>query len=134
MANVLNRFVFPFISSVSDWELFIQLCGAVFRTLRLTVVSEITNIIPWVTVESLFESILVEVVSNESNAPTQNEQSIEAAIFDHFIGFMMSEGATAPQHIHEAHRNCTINIQNQICFLLRCHLLDSKRKVEDCIV
>lgn len=55
------------------------------------------DIISRVTVERSLQPLLIEMVSNETDAATQNEETIEGADFDVLISLLRSEGTTVTE-------------------------------------
>lgn len=99
--------------------------------------NDIGDVVPWMAVESLLESLLVHVMTNESYAATQHKQRVDGAHIDVLLcllavkiqnkltthltllelSLLPSEGAAVAQHIDESGGNDTIHIQNQIWLL-----------------
>lgn len=55
----------------------------------------IKDILPWMAVERLLESFLVKRVTNETNAPGQDEKAIKVANFNDLNNFLLCEHSTA---------------------------------------
>lgn len=54
----------------------------------------ITDVIPWVSVQALFEPLLIEEVPNEANTATKDEETIESSVLDDILGFIFGEEIT----------------------------------------
>ena len=54
----------------------------------------ITDVIPRVSVQALFEPFLIEEVSNEANTSTKDEETIESSVLDDILGFIFGEEIT----------------------------------------
>lgn len=76
------------------------------------------------------ETLLVEVVGNQTNATAENEETVENThshvVFDLFAG----EGTTAAHEIHKADRNATVDVQNEVVLLGSGHRFDGNGVVE----
>lgn len=49
---------------------------------------DVTDVVPWVSVESLLQALLVHVMSDESNAAAQHEQRVDGTDVDVFLSFL----------------------------------------------
>jgi len=85
-------------------------------------------------VERLLEAVLIKVVANETTRPTKDKETIEAATFDDFIRFRLAPCSTATNHVDKDNSDATINIENEVRFLLRRELLDSKGIIQNSVV
>lgn len=47
--------------------------------------NDIGDVVPWMAVESLLESLLVHVMTNESYAASQHKQRVDGAYIDVFL-------------------------------------------------
>jgi hypothetical protein len=72
------------------------------------------DIIGWVTVKWCPESLLIEVVANETDTTSKNEETIQCSDFNVFIGFFTSEGAAIAKKVHKADGNATIHVKNEL--------------------
>ena len=66
------------------------------------------------TVQRCTQTLLIEVVTNETDAATKNEETIQSADFDVFVSFLWCEGTTVSQKVDEADGNTTIDVQNKL--------------------
>jgi hypothetical protein len=83
-----------------------------------------------VAVQRRAQALLVEVVTNETNRTTEDEQAIQSSNLDVLVRLFARERAGVAQEIDEANRNASINIEDK-CVLLGCrHLFDRERVVE----
>ena len=58
----------------------------------------ITDIIPWMPVQALFEPLLIEEVSNEADTATEDKESIESSVLNYVLRFIFGEEATEIFH------------------------------------
>lgn len=49
---------------------------------------DVGDVVPWVSVESLLQALLVHVMSDESNAAAQHEQRVDGANVDVLLSFL----------------------------------------------
>jgi hypothetical protein len=67
-----------------------------------------------VTVKRCPQPLLIQVVPNETNAATEDEQSIQSTDLDVFLGFLECEGTTIPQEINKADRNAAVDVKDEL--------------------
>lgn len=103
-------------------------------------------------IETLLQSFLIHVVSNEANATTQNEQRVDSSNVDVLLCFLAEverksekvmlifmifiilkqnkilprESSTIPQHINETAGDDSVNVENEIWFFTCSNFLDFK--------
>lgn len=66
------------------------------------------------TIERSSEPLLIEMVTNETNATAKNEETVERANLNVFVGFFTGEGTTIAQKINEADSNATIDVEDKL--------------------
>lgn len=82
------------------------------------------------TVQRRAQPLLVEVMPNETDAASENEQAVERTNLDVLVRLFRRERARITQQVNEAHRDTAVDVQDERV-LLRCgDLLDSKGVVE----
>jgi hypothetical protein len=67
-----------------------------------------------VTVERCPESLLVKMVTNETDATTENKETVEGADLNVLVGFFTSKGAAITQEVNKADCDATIDIQDEL--------------------
>ena len=55
---------------------------------------DITDVVPRVSVQALFEPFLIEEVSNEANTSTKDKETIESSVLDDILSFIFGEEIT----------------------------------------
>ena len=55
---------------------------------------DITDVVPRVPVQALFEPFLIEEVSNEANTSTKNKETIESSVLDDIFSFIFGKEST----------------------------------------
>jgi hypothetical protein len=68
------------------------------------------DIIRRVTVQRCAEPLLVKMVTNESNATTENEQPVERPDLDVLARLFWGEGAAVPEEIDEADGDAAVDV------------------------
>jgi hypothetical protein len=58
-------------------------------------------------------------VTNKPDAAPENKEAVEAAAFYTLVGFLRGEGSTTSEHVNKANCNAPVDVQDQICLLLR---------------
>jgi len=67
-----------------------------------------------VTVERRPQPLLIQVVSNETDATTEDEQAIQSTDLDVLVSFLWRESTTVSQEINEAHGDATVNVEDEL--------------------
>lgn len=65
-------------------------------------------------VQRCTESLLVEVVSNETDAAAKDEETVEGPDLDIFIGFFRGEGTTVAQEVDEANGDTAVDVKDKL--------------------
>lgn len=81
-------------------------------------------------VETGAQSLLVEVVSNETNAAAKNKETVENSHLHVVLDFLGRESTTVAHQVNEADSNATIDVQNEVVLLGGGDGLDSDSIVE----
>lgn len=82
------------------------------------------------TVQSGAQSLLVEVVRNQTDATTEDEQSVQNTHPHVVLDFLTRESAAVAHQVHEADGNAAVNVQDQVVLLRGGDRLDGNRVVE----
>lgn len=72
------------------------------------------DVIRGVTVQRRAQALLVKMMTNEPNAAPEHEQPIQRADLDVFVRLLRRERARVAQQVHEAHRNTTVDVQDEL--------------------
>ena len=82
------------------------------------ILSRVTyDIVPWMSVETGAQSLLVEEMGNKTNAATENEKTVENTHLKVVLGLFGGEGATVAEQVDEADGDTSINVQDQVVLL-----------------
>jgi hypothetical protein len=92
---------------------------------------QVGNVIPRVSVESSTQSLLVEVVSNETNAAAKDEETVENSHLHVVLNFLGRESTAVAHQVDEADSDATIDVQNEVVLLGGGDGLDSDGIVEE---
>lgn len=76
-------------------------------------------------VETSAQSLLVKVVSNQTHAATQNEETVEDTHLHVVLRLLSGESTAVAHEIHEAHSNATVDVENEVVLLGSCDSLNS---------
>ena len=60
------------------------------------------------------ETLLVEVVADETDRTAEDEQAVQRADLDVLIGFLGSKCARITQEINEANGDASVNVENEL--------------------
>jgi hypothetical protein len=67
-----------------------------------------------VTVQRCTQPLLVKVVTDETNASSEDEQPVQGADLDVFICFFGCEGTRVAKEVDEADGNATVDVKNEL--------------------
>ncbi len=67
-----------------------------------------------VAVQRRAQALLVEVVADETNAASENEQPIQGTNLDVLIRLLRRESARVAQQVHEAHSDTAVHVQDEL--------------------
>lgn len=81
-------------------------------------------------VQTRAETLLVEVVGNQTNATAQDEQTIEHTHAHVVLDLFGGEGSAVAQQIHKADCYTSVNVQDQVVLLGRGDGLDGNGVVQ----
>ena len=66
------------------------------------------------TVQRCAQSLLVEVVADETNASSEHEQAVQRADLDILVSLFWREGTRVTKEIDKADRNAAVNVKNEL--------------------
>lgn len=72
------------------------------------------DIVRRMTVEGCPESLLIKVMTDESNASSKNEQSVQGTDLDVLIGFFAGESTAITEQVDEADGDASIDVQDEL--------------------
>ena len=78
---------------------------------------KVGDIVPWMTVKTGAQSLLVKEVSNQTDGTTEDEKTVEDTHLKVVFGFFRREGTAVTEEINEADSDTTIDVENQVVFL-----------------
>lgn len=91
---------------------------------------QVGNVIPWVSVQTSAEALLVEVVCNQTNAAAQDEQTVENTHTHVVLNLFGRESSAVAQQIHKADCYTPVNVQDKVVLLGSSDSLDSNCVIE----
>lgn len=68
-------------------------------------------------VETSAQSLLVEVVGNQTHAATKNEETVEDTHLHVVLRLLSGESTAVAHEIHEADSNATVDVENEVVLL-----------------
>ena len=89
------------------------------------------DIISRVPVQRRPQPLLIQMVSNETNAPAEHEQAVQGTDLDVLVSLLRGERSTVPEQIDEAHSDASIDVQDEGVLLGGGDLLDGEGVVEE---
>ena len=72
------------------------------------------DIVRRVTVKRCTQAFLVQMVTNETDATSKNEQAIQCTNLDIFFSFLACERPTITEKIDEADSNTSVNVKDEL--------------------
>lgn len=91
---------------------------------------EVGDVVPRVTVQTSAETLLVEVVGNQTDATAQDEETVEDTHLHVVLNLLAGEGTAVAHEVDEADSNATVNVQDEVVLLGGGDSLDSNGVVE----
>lgn len=98
-----------------------------FRPSLLQRREQIRDIIPWVSVQPSAQSLLVQVVRNQTNAAAQNEEPIQHTVPHVVLNLLGRESAAVAHEVNKADRNAAVHVENEVVLLGSRHRLNGNR-------
>lgn len=74
------------------------------------------------TVERSLETLLVEVVTDEADGATEDEEAVEGTDLDVLLSFLGGEGTRVPEEVDEANGYAAVDVEDEGVFLGGCDL------------
>jgi hypothetical protein len=78
---------------------------------------QVGDVVPRMAVKTGAQSLLVEVVSNQTDAAAEDEKTVEDTHVEVVLGLLGGEGAAVAEQVDEAHSNTAIHVEDQVVFL-----------------
>ena len=94
---------------------------------------EVGNVVPGVTVQASAQSLLVEVVSNETNATSEDKETVQDTHSEVVLGLLSGESTGVAEQVNEADSNTSVNVEDKVVLLGGCDGLDSNGVVEELV-
>ncbi len=77
---------------------------------------KVSNIIPRMPIQASPQSLLIQIMRNQSNTPTQHEQPVQHAHIQVIFSFLRAESATVTHEIDEADSDAAVDVEDQVVF------------------
>jgi hypothetical protein len=84
------------------------------------------DVIGGMAVKRCSESLLVEMVTNKTNATTKDEETVQRANLDIFICLFPSECSAVTEKVNKADCDATIDVENELDIMVRLHIKPGK--------
>lgn len=115
------------------FKLHLDLHSALSSPAFAKVGQQVGDIIPRMTVQTSAQSLLVEVVGNETNASSQDKQTVQDTHLEVVLGLFGGEGTTVAHQVNEADGDTAVNVEDQAVLLGGCDGLDGQSIVEQLV-
>mmetsp|Transcript_98915 Transcript_98915/g.318948 ORF Transcript_98915/g.318948 Transcript_98915/m.318948 type:complete len:414 (+) Transcript_98915:204-1445(+) len=103
----------------------------IFAIILAGQVIDVRDVIPRVPIKRLLQSQLVDVMGDEAGGTAEDEQTVQATEGQEVLNLVGREGAARADHVHEAHGDATVHVQDQVRPLAGGDLLHPTREVQD---
>lgn len=84
-------------------------------------------------IQTSAQSLLVKVMSNQTDAAAEDEKTVENAHAQVILSLLRRKGTAVAQKVDKADGDTTINVENEVVFLGGGDRLDSNRIVEELV-
>jgi hypothetical protein len=91
---------------------------------------KVCDVVPRMSVETSAQSLLVEVVGNQTHAASEDEESVQDAHLHVVLSLLSGESTAVAHEVHEADSNATIDVKDEVVLLGGCHSLNGNGVVE----
>lgn len=91
---------------------------------------EVGDVVPGVAVQASAQTLLVEVVGNQTNGATQHEQTVEDTHAHVVLDLLVGEGTAVAEQVNEADSNTAVDVEDQVVLLRGGDSLNSNGVVE----
>jgi hypothetical protein len=78
---------------------------------------EVGDIIPRMTIETGAQSLLIQIMGNQTDAATENEEAVENAHAEVVLRLFGREGAAVAEQVDKADGHATVDVEDQVVFL-----------------
>jgi hypothetical protein len=100
------------------------------RTALLQGGEEVGDVVPGMPVQTSPEPLLVEEMSNETNAATEHEETIEDTHAKVVLSLLRRESAAVAHEVDKADSDATVNVKNEVVLLGGSDRFDGQSVVE----
>ena len=88
-----------------------------FRSALLQGREQVGNVIPWVSVKTSAQSLLVKVVGNQTDAAPENEETVQNSHPHVVLNLLAREGTAVAHEINEADSDTAVDVEDQVVLL-----------------
>lgn len=88
-----------------------------FRSTLLQGREQVGDIVPRVSVKTGTQALLIEVVGNQTDTATQDEETVKDTHLHVVLNFLGGEGTGVAHEVNETDSNATVNVQDQVVLL-----------------
>jgi hypothetical protein len=92
---------------------------------------EVGDVVPRMPVQASAQSLLVEIMRNETDRAAQHEQAVEDTVIEVVLRFFCAEGTAVAEEVDEADCNAAVNVEDEVVLLRGCDRLDSDGVIEE---
>lgn len=94
---------------------------------------QVGDVVPRVSVQTSAESLLVEVVGNETDAASKDEQTVQDTHAEIVLSLLSGESTAVAHQVDEADSHTTVDVEDQVVLLRSSDRLDSNGIVEQLV-
>ena len=101
------------------------------RTTLAELRQQVRNVVPRMPVQTRPQSLLIEVMRDETDRAAEHEQAVQHTVLKVVFGLFRAEGAAVAHQVDEADGDATVDVKDQIVFLGGRDGLDGDGVVEE---
>ena len=94
---------------------------------------QVGDVVPRMPVQAGAQSLLVQVMGNETDAATEHEQTVQDTHLEVVLGFFWGESTAVPQQVDKADSNTAVNVKDEVVLLGGGYGLDSNGIVKELV-
>lgn len=92
---------------------------------------QVGDVVPWMSVQTSAQSLLVEVMGNETDRTTEDKKTVEDTHLEVVLCLFGAEGARVSEEVDEADGNATVDVENEVVLLRGGDGFDGEGVVEE---
>lgn len=92
---------------------------------------QVGDVVPWVSVQTSAQSLLVQEVGNKTNGTAKHEQTVQHTHLEVVFRLFLAESAAVSEQVDEANSNASVDVKNEVVLLGGGNTLDGDGVIEE---